>query len=270
MSREPVPAERYDTAYFLSECEGHDVYLRSGGEELPPRLVAALELAGALAGLRILDLGCGRGEIVRHSLHRGARAVGLDYSPEALALARRILPAEAALIRADVARLPFADETFDLVFALDLVEHLQPPQWATTLAEVRRVLRPGGRLVIHTMPNIWYYRYGYPLFRVVQRLRGRRLPRDPRERWHYVQHVHVNEQSVASLSRSLQQAGLRARVWLRNLQGFSQEANPFMRRVMRFMAETWPLVYIFCNDICAVATKEPASGRGAPAGGKRP
>ncbi len=58
-------------------------------------------------------------------------------------------------------------------------------------------------MIIHTMPNTWYYKIGYPLFRFVQRLRGKHLPADPRERWGY-REVHVNEQNLILLSRELQ------------------------------------------------------------------
>jgi ubiquinone/menaquinone biosynthesis C-methylase UbiE len=255
-SQKPVESQVYSADYFLTECEGHDEFLRTGGKELPRRLTAALELAGDVRGKRVLDLGCGRGEVVRTCLERGARAVGLDFSYDALVLAQRILPSgKLNLIRADVQRLPFQNTSFDLVFALDLVEHLYPAELDRLLAEVYYVLAPGGRLIVHTMPNIWYYRYGYPLFRVLQYLRRVRLPLDPRDRWRYVHHVHVNEQSVMSLRRSLKRASFSARIELRNQQDFGQEPRRWVRQVMTFLATTYPLTLVFCNDLFGVATK---------------
>lgn len=254
--QKPVESQFYSADYFLTECEGHEEFLRTGGSELPRRLAVALELAGDVRGKRVLDLGCGRGEVVRTCLERGAHVVGLDFSYDALMLAQRIVPPVLApLLRADVQHLPLQSASFDLVFALDLVEHLYPAELNRLLEEAFRVLSTGGRLIVHTMPNVWYYRYGYPLFRLVQRLRGRRLPRDPRDRWRYVHHVHVNEQSVTGLHRSLTRAGFSARVDLRNQQDFGQEPNCLVRQVMTFLATTYPLTLVFCNDLFGVATK---------------
>lgn len=253
---DPVPAQTYSMDYFLNECDGHDEYAHTSGKVLPRRLAATLSMAGDISGLRVLDLGCGRGELLRHCLERGASAVGVDYAPDALVLARRILPAIGnGLIRADVQELPFGSNAFDLVFALDIFEHLHPSELERMLTEVCRVLVPEGRLIVHTMPNSWYYRFGYPLFRLVQRLRGVRLPRNPRDRWRYSKHVHVNEQSLVMLSRSLRRAGFRARVRLHNWQDFDRENNRCVRAIMKCLATAYPFAWIFCDDLFAVATK---------------
>ena len=253
---DPVDPAVYDEAYFLTECEGHEAYLHSEGQELPRRLSLALDMAGDLEGGSILDLGCGRGELVRHAVSAGARAVGIDYSPAALALARRIVPdARALLLRADVRQLPLASDAYDVVFALDLVEHLHPPELTEMLAEARRVLHPGGRLIVHTMPNVWYYRYGYPLFRLLQRLRGQRLPRDPRDRWRYVRHVHVNEQSGPSLARALRAAHFAVRVRYRNAQAFEREPRLALRAAYRLLSTVYPFAWVFCSDLFAIGRK---------------
>jgi len=261
-----VGPEAYDKGYFLSECEGYDEYVASGGGVLPARLEEAISFAGEMAGRRVLDLGCGRGEMVRHGAAHGAAIVGVDYSPDALDLAKQIMPGQGALlVCADATKLPFADRSFDLVVALDLVEHLLPHELEAMYAEAYRVMAPGGLLVVHTMPNLWYYRFGYPLYRVVQRLRGQRLPRDPRDRWRYVKQVHVNEQSVATLRAGLRVAGFDVRVYLRNVQRYGQEGNRLVRGVMRFLSSHLPFSLVFCNDLFAVARRlDPVNtGKGA-------
>ena len=254
-SDQGLPPEAYDRDYFLSECEGHEEYLRSGGRVLPRRLRTALGFAGHIAGLRVLDLGCGRGELARYCAENGARMVlGLDYSPDALALSADILDGlETGVAQANVQHLPLTDASFDLAFALDLVEHLYPQELEAMFREAHRVLAPGGRLIVHTMPNIWYYRYGYPPFRLIQHLRGIRLPRDPRDRW---RRVHVNEQSIVTLAQSLKKAGFDARVRLHNTQDFSREGSPVARALYGLLATVYPFAWVFCNDLFAVATKE--------------
>ena len=252
-SPDPIPADAYDVTYFTHECQGHEEFGRGDDKRLPLRLSKALALAGNLSGKRVLDLGCGRGELVHYGHQHGALMVGADYAPAALQLAQQILPPEGAyLAQADVSALPFANDTFDLVLALDLVEHLYPYQLDAMLSEVFRILAPGGRLIVHTMPNLWYYRYGYPLYRLAQRLRGHRLPKDPRDR---SRHVHVNIQSVPMLRAYLSRAGLEANVRLENTQTFAQESSPLAQRVYRFMATTYPLAWVFCNDLFGIAKK---------------
>ncbi len=126
---------------------------------------AMLRLAGDVTGRRILDAGCGSGPLSAALLDRGAAVTGFDASAGMVDLARRRLGDEADLHVADLdAPLPFADAQFDDVMA-SLVLHYVG-DWSTPLSELRRVLRPGGRLIasvnhpfVHKMthPEIDYF-----------------------------------------------------------------------------------------------------------------
>jgi ubiquinone/menaquinone biosynthesis C-methylase UbiE len=91
----------------------------------------------------VLDLGCGSGEFARLAL-RGTVEMGLDVSSRRLSRCRHHL-GHRHLCLGNACRLPFADEAFQTVLAVSVLEHLDQPHEA--LAEVRRVLRPGGHLV---------------------------------------------------------------------------------------------------------------------------
>lgn len=107
---------------------------------------AMLALAGEVAGRRILDAGCGSGPLTAALRDRGAVVTGVDASAGMLALARRRLGEHAALHVVDLRdRLPFADGAFDDVVASLVLHYLE--DWGPTLAELRRVLGPGGRLI---------------------------------------------------------------------------------------------------------------------------
>ncbi|MEU8359582.1 class I SAM-dependent methyltransferase [Nonomuraea sp. NPDC048882] len=107
---------------------------------------AMLELAGDVAGRRILDAGCGAGPLFAELRDRGAVVTGVDASAGMLELARKRLGADADLRVADLAApLPFPDDAFDDVVASLVLHYLR--DWGPTLAELRRVLRPGGRLL---------------------------------------------------------------------------------------------------------------------------
>lgn len=107
---------------------------------------AMLALAGDVAGRRILDAGCGSGPLSAALRDRGADVTGIDASAGMLSLARRRLGDDAALHVADLSDpLPFADGAFDDVVSSLVLHYLE--DWGPTLAEIRRVLKPGGRLI---------------------------------------------------------------------------------------------------------------------------
>jgi SAM-dependent methyltransferase len=277
----PVPPECYSQELLLTfSGQEYRDFLASRGELLRPRLARSLELAVLEPGMRLLDIGCGRGEGILHALRRGAEVVGVDCAEASLGLVARTLrlasPEErrrASLARADATRLPFADGAFDRVLMLDLVEHLRPWQLRLALRETRRVLRPGGYLVLHTLPNRWALRYGYPLLRLL----WLRLPASPRSP--YEEEVHVNEQDLVSLKRGLREAGLAATVWLEEWTtvhaawqarrrfadelrevGYPLLRRPALRAVAVLLMHT-PLRLVLANDLYAIAW---------PAGGERP
>ena len=108
---------------------------------------AIVDLAGDVAGRRILDAGCGAGPVAEALRERGAVVAGFDSSAGMLALARRRLGDDVVLERAELGGpLPFADAGFDDVVASLVLHYLE--DWTTALAELRRVLKPGGRLIL--------------------------------------------------------------------------------------------------------------------------
>jgi 2-polyprenyl-3-methyl-5-hydroxy-6-metoxy-1,4-benzoquinol methylase len=102
------------------------------------------------AGDRVLDLGCGQGDLTAVLAGAGARPLGVDVAEAALRRARRRHP-RLSFERAPVeGPLPLADGAFDVVWASEVIEHVADT--ARWLSEVRRVLVPGGRLLL-TTPN---------------------------------------------------------------------------------------------------------------------
>jgi SAM-dependent methyltransferase len=107
---------------------------------------AMLALAGDVAGRRILDAGCGAGPLLAALRDRGAIVTGFDKSAGMLEQARQRLGDDADLQVAELGRpIPFPDDTFDDVTASLVLHYLE--DWGPALAELRRVLKPGGRLI---------------------------------------------------------------------------------------------------------------------------
>lgn len=108
---------------------------------------AILDLVGDVRGRRVLDAGCGSGPLVADLAERGAQVVGFDASPAMVRLARERLDADIPVLVADLgASLPFGTGEFDDAVASLVLHYLE--DWSGPLAELRRVLRPGGRLVV--------------------------------------------------------------------------------------------------------------------------
>ena len=109
----------------------------------------SLRLMGDVARLKVLDAGCGSGAHAAALMAGGAIVTGIDESSGMLALARERLGGDAALLEADLAMpLPFADGAFDRVLAALVLHYIE--DWSQPLREFRRVLVPGGKLVIST------------------------------------------------------------------------------------------------------------------------
>ena len=110
---------------------------------------AILSLVGDVAGLRVLDAGCGGGAHAVALLDRGAILTGIDASAGLLEIAERRLGGRARLLEANLnKRLPFDDGAFDLVLASLVMHYL--PDWSLPLSEFNRLLAEGGRLVFST------------------------------------------------------------------------------------------------------------------------
>jgi SAM-dependent methyltransferase len=130
---------------------------------------------GVLPGMRVLDLGAGFGRHAFETARRGAHVVAVDLSPDELVATRNTFSAMAqdgqidervscSVALLDGTRLPFADGVFDRIIAAEILEHVADD--LGVLAELHRVLRPGGRLAA-TVPAAvpeqicWWLNDGY-------------------------------------------------------------------------------------------------------------
>jgi 2-polyprenyl-6-hydroxyphenyl methylase/3-demethylubiquinone-9 3-methyltransferase len=96
---------------------------------------------------KILDMGCGGGFLTHFLSQKGHETYGVDLSPSSLEIARKKDP-KTHYLCADVTKLPFEDKSFDVVSAMDLLEHVEDPR--KVIAEASRLLRPQGLFFFHT------------------------------------------------------------------------------------------------------------------------
>jgi 2-polyprenyl-3-methyl-5-hydroxy-6-metoxy-1,4-benzoquinol methylase len=118
----------------------------AAGEDLGRRREFAL--ANIAAGERVLDLGCGAGELTASLAAAGATVTGVDVAEAALRRARARNPGVRFELAPVDGELPLADTSFDVVWASEVIEHVADT--ARWLSEVRRVLVPQGRLLLTT------------------------------------------------------------------------------------------------------------------------
>ena len=122
---------------------------RNPPAETPYPLEYAYHLVGNIQGKRVLDFGCGSGSNSLLLARRGAVVCGVDISHDLLAIARQRLARSAVPLRAEFVvasahDLPLEDQSFDLVFGIAILHHLD---LELVSREVHRVLKPGGRAI---------------------------------------------------------------------------------------------------------------------------
>ena len=140
----------------MTEFTGERVIPGQVDQDLWNEHLARYAFAARLArGKRVLDIGCGAGYGAAELARYAHRVTALDVAESALAYAREHFPLpNLQFVRGSCAALPLAAESFQLVTAFEVIEHVS--DWAAALAEARRVLHPSGQFAVST-PNRLYY-----------------------------------------------------------------------------------------------------------------
>jgi SAM-dependent methyltransferase len=130
----------------------------AGGDTAKPRsLQKRLKLiVGSLQGqgIRLLDCGCGAGTYVKYLRSElGIDAIGLEYLAEKVAIAKSDPELSPFIFQGDLEKIPFASCSFDAALLNEVLEHI--PDEARALSEIRRILKPGGTLLVFS-PNRWF------------------------------------------------------------------------------------------------------------------
>jgi SAM-dependent methyltransferase len=140
----------FDEHERLRWADGAAAYQRSFGVACAYPAAALLDAAGVAAGWRVLDVGTGPGTVAGLAAAKGALVTAVDAEPSMLEAARRHVPA-ADVRRGVLPVLPFPAGCFDAAVANFVINHVGDP--AAAVAELRRVVRPGGRVAVTIWPH---------------------------------------------------------------------------------------------------------------------
>ena len=273
-----VDSDLYTTEYFLVENAGYEEFNKSYGSIIDARYKKALEVADVKPGMKVLDLGCGRGEIVISCAKKGVQSIGIDYSASAIDLAKEALEKQPEEVRKNVQfiqldgkTLAFPEETFDCIFLLDFAEHLYPEELDLVFKNAFYYLKKGGKLIIHTAPNKLFF-VGYVYWRLMRIFlnillrRKERPPKNPRNRYQIL--MHVNEMTPFQLRKHVRTNGFRKiKIWLHSCGWLgvrwidSPLSNPRVllgRIIMELfpLSLIYPLKLFFFESIWCLARKE--------------
>jgi len=131
--------------------------LRAEARHRNPWIADEITRAIGTRPARVLDLGCGAGLLANYLAERGHHVVGLDTTLENLLVARdHDRTGRVIYVRGDACEIPHPDASFDVVCAMDLLEHVEDP--SRLVAEVGRVLAPSGVFFFHTFNRTWQAR----------------------------------------------------------------------------------------------------------------
>jgi len=124
--------------------------LRAESKTKTPWIIERIQKHGLLnSGTKVLDVGCGAGFLSNELAKQGLQVTGVDLSEESLKVAAKHDHTKSVVYQsADAYHLPFADATFDVLTAMDFLEHVEHPD--QVVKEFSRVLKPGGLFIFHT------------------------------------------------------------------------------------------------------------------------
>lgn len=163
------PAKRFvrATRVLLDRLRGHQAYQETGGRYLADeRLLGVAAIASLRTSGRVLDLGCGRGELALYFASLGHEVTAVDYSRDAIDLAEKTFSGSPALrsrvdlLCENVGSLRLVGE-YEIVVASDVIEHLSPGELDGLYEAVSHHLSSSGIFVTHTYPNLWFFQYDY-------------------------------------------------------------------------------------------------------------
>lgn len=249
----------YNEDYFLNQVDGCAEYEYFQGEydQLFERYRNNLNLLDLKKSHDYLEYGCGRGEVcIYHSL-QGGDAVGVDYSEDAINLAKnksKELKANVNFFISSFSDFNAGQNRFDRIMASEFIEHISIEEGEKFFKLAYDALKPGGKLLIYTYPNTLQRKYGYPIIRLLSLLRGKVLPKIQEDMLseHYKLY-HLNEQNYFCLYKSAKKNKF-SKIKVGYDIKYYESSGVIKRKIKKLIFKS-PLRHVFGNHLYLLAEK---------------
>jgi cyclopropane fatty-acyl-phospholipid synthase-like methyltransferase len=204
----------YTEKYFLNDATGHNEFKGFDGtyNSLIDKFRIIIQFMNLSTTDALLDIGCGRGELVIFHSINGGKATGVDFSEEAINLAREKAKELNAGSDFIVSSFEDIDEKtkFDRIVSNDFIEHISAEEGNMFFKKCYALMNPGGRLVVYTYPNTIRRKYGYKLIRLFSMIKMKPIPRkEPDTVSEHYKLYHLNEQNYFNLRKMALTGGFR-------------------------------------------------------------
>lgn len=271
----------YTEEYYLKDCSGYGEFKKSKGKSLEPRMEVITRETPSVKGKRVLDVGCGRGELCLWAARNGAKkVVGIDYSREAINLAKKTLSNQPVEIKkrvefrfVDIKNIKYKSRSFDLIFFIEVYEHLYPEELKIVFTLFSKILTDNGYLVVHTAPNRFFNDYAYrwwcypvgniivSIWNVSKKARYGKMPhwRGIRPKSHLL--MHVSEPDYLSFRNLIRQSGFKGKIRSTNITVKKKEIS-WKDKLFNFFvylhpfSNYFPLNILWGNDFLSILRKK--------------
>lgn len=254
----------FDEDYFYNVCFGSEEFKKSKGKKLHPRVKKMIDDLNLRDGMKILEIGTGRGDTAMYLARSAGQIIGIDYSKEAIKIAKKIqsgypkrIQKKAKFYVMDASDLKFKDNYFDVVIFIDTIDHLNKRGVNKSMKEISRVLKPGGRLFIKTCSNniLLNYTFRYVIHpmnifltffdKQIKSTSYEGLPSDPRTEEAKIQHV--NESNYFYLKKLIKKFNFKGNI--EGDIGFIKEGRGLRTSLYNFLITFYPISKYFPLNI---------------------
>ncbi len=254
----------YNKKYFNSErCEGFFEYKKN---RLSPIKLIQIGLLNLQKDDRVLDLWCGRGDIPYYLSKKGYNVWGSDYSKDAIEMTRRRIASKyrKQIFLCDARKKIVEKIKFHKVIVGDVVEHMTFRDALNLVNNAYLSLEEGGILLIHTAPNIWFKKYTYPIAKIALKLlRFEKVIKKLEENIEGTRNYHIDEYNPISLIKLMKESKFSEyKVWV-NRDAVREQSSNYLNPIKKssllktiiWLINNSPLIYLFGNDLFAIAKK---------------
>lgn len=255
-----ISSRVFNKDYYCNVCLGSEDFKKSKGLKLNKAVKQMIDGLDLEPSMRVLEIGCGRGDTAIYIAKKVNSIVGIDYSIDAIEIANEIRSNSSVKIknktkfyRMKADKLNFKDDEFDMLIFVDTIDHLNNMEVEKTMLEIKRVLKPSGKLFIKTCSNktildLTYKYYIYPLNKLItnldkkiKNLEYNSLLRDPRTKEAKIQHI--NEPNYFYLRNLFIKFGFKGNIKAQT--GFLTEDKRFRSKIYNFIVTFYPISKYF-------------------------